>query len=162
MINGIDTEILQILQENARTTNADIARRVGLVPSAIADRIRKLEERGIIQGYRARLDSRALGLGLLAFVFVRTDDLCGESKAASEIAAVPEVLEIHHVAGEDCFLVKVRAADTEELGRLLRERIGNIASVRSTRTTIVLHTSKETDAIPLRKEEIEPAEAHHA
>jgi Lrp/AsnC family leucine-responsive transcriptional regulator len=152
MIDGIDKKILRILQENARTPNTEIARQVGLVPSAILERIRKLEERGVIQGYGVRLNGRAIGLGLLAFVLVRTDELCGESKAASALANIPEVLELHHIAGEDCFLVKVRTADTEELGQLLREQIGVIESVRSTRTTIVLHTTKETEALPLRED----------
>ena len=151
MIDGIDKKILRILQENARTPNTEIARQVGLVPSAILERIRKLEERGVIEGYGVRLNGRALGLGLLAFVLVRTDELCGESKAANALANIPEVLELHHIAGEDCFLVKVRTADTEELGRLLREQIGVIESVRSTRTTIVLHTTKETEALPLQE-----------
>src|SRR5215212_7243124 len=151
MIDSTDKKILNILQENARTPNTEIARRVGLVPSAILERIRKLEERGVIQGYGVRLDGRALGLSLLAFVLVRTDELCGESEAANKLASLPEVLELHHIAGEDCFLVKVRTADTEALGRLLREQIGAIESVRSTRTTIVLHTTKETEALPLQE-----------
>ncbi|HEX8184685.1 MAG TPA: Lrp/AsnC family transcriptional regulator [Blastocatellia bacterium] len=150
MINEIDKQILMILQENARTPNAEIARQVGLVPSAILERIRKLEERGVIQGYGARLNGRALGLGLLAFVLVRTDELSVEDEAAKALAKMPEVLEVHHIAGEDCFLVKVRTADTEALGRLLREQIGAIKSVRSTRTTIVLHTAKETGALPVQ------------
>jgi Lrp/AsnC family transcriptional regulator, leucine-responsive regulatory protein len=151
MIDEIDKQILKILQQNARTPNAEIARQVGLVPSAILERIRKLEERGVIQGYGVRLNGRALGLGLLAFVLVRTDELAGESVAASALCVMPEVLEVHHIAGEDCFLVKVRTADTESLGRLLREQIGAIESVRSTRTTIVLHTTKETEAISLQE-----------
>jgi Lrp/AsnC family leucine-responsive transcriptional regulator len=150
MINEIDKQILKILQENARTPNAEIARQVGMAPSAILERIRKLEERGVIQGYGVRLNGRALGLGLLAFVLVRTDELSVEDDAAQQLARMPEVLEVHHIAGEDCFLVKVRTADTEALGRLLREQIGAIKSVRSTRTTIVLHTAKETGALPLK------------
>lgn len=151
MIDSVDKKILRILQENARTPNTEIARQVGLVPSAILERIRKLEERGVIQGYGVRLNGQAIGLGLLAFVLVRTDELCGENKAARALANIPEVLELHHVAGEDCFLMKVRTADTEALGRLLRERIGALESVRSTRTTIVLHTTKETEALPLQE-----------
>ncbi|HKG20848.1 MAG TPA: Lrp/AsnC family transcriptional regulator [Blastocatellia bacterium] len=155
MINEIDKQILMILQQNARTSNAELARQVGLVPSAVLERVRKLEERGIIEGYSVRLNARKLGLGLVAFVFVRTDDYVREDKAAGQLAAIPEVLEVHHVAGEDCFLVKVRAEDTEQLGRILREKIATIKSVRSTRTTIVLNTSKETRELPL---ELEPPE----
>jgi Lrp/AsnC family leucine-responsive transcriptional regulator len=147
-----------ILQSNARTSNAEIARRVGLAPSAIFERIRKLEEKRLITGFTAKLDARQLGFGLIAFVFVKTDERAGATDAGVELAAIPEVLEVHNVAGEDCYLVKVRVADTEALGTLLRERLGAIPSVRSTRTTIVLQTTKETSEIPLTAT-AEPLEA---
>jgi Lrp/AsnC family leucine-responsive transcriptional regulator len=149
MIDAIDAEILTILQSNARTSNAEIARQVDLAPSAVFERIRKLEERGVIEGYAARVDPKAVDLPLLAFVFVRADDKPGADTTAARVAAIPEVLEVHHVAGEDCFLAKVRAADTESLGRLLRDRLGRIDSITSTRTTIVLGTVKETSALPI-------------
>jgi Lrp/AsnC family leucine-responsive transcriptional regulator len=149
MIDATDAEILKILQSNARTSNAEIARQVDLAPSAVFERIRKLEERGVIEGYAARVDPKAVDLPLLAFVFVRADDKPGADRTAARVAAIPEVLEVHHVAGEDCFLAKVRAADTEALGRLLRDRLGSIDSITSTRTTIVLGTVKETSAVPI-------------
>lgn len=149
MIDGIDTEILKILQSNARTSNAEIARQVDLAPSAVFERIRKLEERGVIEGYAARVNPDAVGLPLLAYVFVRDNDGPGTDLAAQQVAEIPGVLEVHHVAGEDCFLAKVRAKDPESLGRLLRERIGRIASITSTRTTIVLGTVKESAALPI-------------
>jgi len=148
MIDAIDREILKILQSNARTSNAEIARQVELAPSAIFERIRKLEERGVIEGYGARINPKVVGLALLAYVFVRADDRRADETAA-RVAAIPEVLEVHDVAGEDCLLVKVRAADTEALGRLLRERLGRIDAITSTRTTIVLETVKESSALPL-------------
>lgn len=152
MINETDRRILKILQENSRTTNAEIARQIGMAPSAILERIRKLEERGIIKGYGAQLAGHAVGRGLLAFIFVRLEDMAGEGKAANALSSIPEALEVHHVAGEDCFLLKVRAASTEALGHLLREQIGTIKGVRSTRTTIVLRTEKETTALPFDDE----------
>jgi Lrp/AsnC family transcriptional regulator, leucine-responsive regulatory protein len=148
-MDEIDRGILSILQEDARTSNAEIARQVGMAPSAIFERIRKLEERGVIQGYTARIDPRALGLGLLAFVFVRADEYVGAPETERLLAAMPEVQEVHHVAGEDCFLVKVRLADTAALGKLLRDEIGALKTVRSTRSTIVLDTVKETTQLPL-------------
>lgn len=119
-----------------------------MAPSAVFERIRKLEERGVITGYFARLSPRALGLGLLAFVFVRADQGLDAPETERRLAALPDVLEVHQIAGEDCFLVKVRAADTESLGRMLREDFNGIGTVRSTRTTIVLRTVKETMALP--------------
>jgi Lrp/AsnC family leucine-responsive transcriptional regulator len=149
MIDDIDTEILTIIQENARIPNAEIARRLGMAPSAILERIRKLEARGVIQGYEARLQPEALGLGLVAFVFVRADERVGQPQVGQQLAAIPEVQEVHHVAGEDCYLAKVRVANTAALGRLLHERFGAIEAVRSTRSTIVLTTLKETAQLPI-------------
>lgn len=149
MIDEIDMQILTMLQENARTPNAEIARQVGMAPSAIFERIRKLEARGIIQGYEARLNPQALGLGLLAFVFVRADERVGSMDTGALLAKIPEVQEVHHITGEDCYLVKVRTANTEALGRLLRDHFGTIEAVRSTRTTIVLSTLAESAKLPL-------------
>jgi Lrp/AsnC family leucine-responsive transcriptional regulator len=161
MINDLDRQILTILQKNARTSNAEVARQVGLAPSAVFERIRKLEERGVLRSYGARIDPRAVGLPLVAFTFVRSNDRPGGIQTAEKLAEIPEVLEVHHVAGEDCFLVKVRAADTESLGRLLRERLGKIGTITSTRTTIVLETVKETAELPIavREEDEEVASA---
>lgn len=120
-----------------------------MAPSAVFERVRKLEERGIITGYAARIAPEKVGMGLLAFVFVRVDEAVGAPTTESALAAIPEVQEVHHIAGEDCFLVKVRAPDTTSLGRLLREGIGAIATVRSTKTTIVLQTVKEGTRLPV-------------
>jgi Lrp/AsnC family transcriptional regulator, leucine-responsive regulatory protein len=150
MIDGIDRRISLIVQENARTTNSEIARQVGMAPSATLERLRKLESQGVITGYRAHLNPKALGLDLLAFVFIRANESVAHSgQVGQELARIPEVQEVHHVAGEDCYLVKVRTANTESLGLLLRERIGAIEAVTSTRTTIVLSTVKETTDLPV-------------
>ena len=148
MIDYTDAIILNILQSNARTSNAEIARQVDLAPSAIFERIRKLEERGVIEGYSARVNPKAVELPLLAFIFVRAEEKPGADRTAQRVAEIPEVLEVHQVAGEDCLLAKVRSADTETLGRLLRERLGSIETITSTRTTIVLDSVKETSQLP--------------
>ncbi|HEY7342621.1 MAG TPA: Lrp/AsnC family transcriptional regulator [Ktedonobacterales bacterium] len=155
MIDTIDTKILSILQNDARTSNAEIARRLGMAPSAILERIRKLETRGLIAGYEARLNPRPLDHGLLAFIYVRADERIGSREIGDELAAIPEVQEVHHIAGEDCYLLKVRVADTNALSDLLRQRLGPIDAIRSTRTTIVLSTIKETAQIPLPSTEKE-------
>lgn len=148
----MDARILLILQKNARTPNAEIAREVGLAPSAVFERIRKLEERGVIRGYRAEVDPQAVELSLLAFIFIRSNDRPGVQDTAGRLAELPEVLEVHHVAGEDCLLAKVRTRDTDALGRLLRD-LGAIPSITSTRTTIVLGSLKETGVLPLAEPE---------
>lgn len=148
-IDETDLHILQILQANARETQAEIARAVGLAPSAVLERLRKLEAKRVIRGYSADVDPRAVDKGLLAFVAVRSEEAPGDDNVARELARSPDVLEVHHVAGDDCYLIKVRARDAEQLGALLRTRIGRIRGVRSTRTTIVLETVKETHRLVL-------------
>ena len=153
IFDDIDLHILELLQANARETQAEIARAVGLAPSAVLERVRKLEARGALRGYVAQIDPKAIGLGLLAFVAVRSDEAGTENQIARALGEHPEVLEVHHVAGDDCYLVKVRVRDAEDLGQLLRTRIGRIPGVRSTRTTVVLETVKETSRLPLPKRE---------
>lgn len=151
IVDQLDLRILEILQANAKETQAEIARDVGLAPSAVLERVRKLEARGVIRGYSALVDPRALGLPMLAFVAVRSDEVGPADHVAQALAQSPEVLEVHHVAGDDCYLIKVRARDAEHLGVLLRTRFGRIAGVRSTRTTIVLETVKETSRLPIAR-----------
>lgn len=156
MLDEKDTRILEILQQDGRVTNVELARAVELTPSAMLERVRKLEERGFIKGYAALLDPHALGLGLVAFIFMRVDDrdnIVGNTEDTAEaMSALPSVLELHHLAGEDCFLVKVRARDTDDLYRILKEEFGQFKGIRGTRTTIVLKTVKETVRLPLGRE----------
>jgi Lrp/AsnC family transcriptional regulator, leucine-responsive regulatory protein len=155
MIDEKDGLILEALQQNGRATNVELAKAVGLTPSATLERVRKLEERGLIREYTARLDPQAVELGLVAFIFARVDDrddLVGRAEDTAEgLAQLPSVLELHHLAGEDCFLLKVRARDTDDLYRFLRDDLGRFKAIRSTRTTIVLKTVKETTRLPLPK-----------
>jgi Lrp/AsnC family leucine-responsive transcriptional regulator len=151
-MDSTDRKILNILQSDARTPNAELARQVGMAPSAVLERVRKLEEKGVIRGYEARLNPKALDYGLLAFVLVRTDERIGHPDSEQALTRIPEVQEVHHVAGQDCFLLKVRVANTDALQVLLRDQIGTIDTVRSTNTTIVLQTVKEVATIPVDSE----------
>src|SRR3954451_1770193 len=150
MIDETDGIILGLLQDNARISQADVARAVGLAPSAVLERIRKLEGRGVIRGYTALIDPHAVDQGMLAFVSVKSEEAPGDDSVARALAQCPEVLELHHVAGDDCYLLKVRARDAEHVGQLLRHRFGRIPGVVSTRTTIVLETVKETPRLSVR------------
>jgi Lrp/AsnC family leucine-responsive transcriptional regulator len=153
MIDEKDARILEALQKDGRMTNVELAKAAELTPSATLERVRKLEERGLIRGYMALLDPHSLELGLLAFIFVRVDDredIMGEADSTAEaLAALPSVQELHHLAGEDCFLIKVRARDTDDLYRILKEEFGQFKTIRSTRTTIVLKTVKETPRLSI-------------
>ena len=150
MIDNIDREILNIIQKDARISNAEIARQVELAPSAVLERVRKLEERGVIRGYSADIDPKVLGYGLTAIIAVRTSE-CGAG-VGELLAAVPEVQEVHEVAGDDCFYIKVRTQDTESLGVLLREKLKAVPNVINTRTTVVLKTFKEGNILPVEFE----------
>ncbi len=147
MFDDIDLRILQLLHRDGRIANAAIARDVGLAPSAVFQRIKKLEDEGVIQGYHARIDPAALDQGLLAFVTIQTGEGARAKETADMLASVPEVLEVHRVVGDDCFFLKVRVADTGALGALLDEKIQTLPPVASTRTTIVLSTAKDEDVL---------------
>lgn len=149
MFDNLDIQILNIIQSNARVSQADVARAVGLAPSAVLERLRKLEAKGVLTGYAALLDPEAIGLGQLAFVAVRTAGPLDVTDRAGElIAEIPGVLEVHHLAGEDCYLVKIRGRDAQHIGHLLRQ-MKVIPSVTQTRTTMVLSTVKDTPRLPL-------------
>ena len=151
MIDEISLNILNILLEKARIPNVEVARQVGMAPSAVLERIRKLEKQGIIDGYEVRLNPEQFNRRLIAFIFVGTDAHPDVSSPAVHdiLAEMPEVQEVHYVAGEDCLLLKLRVADHQELGALLRERIRPLPGVVSTRTLTVLSTHKETTRFPI-------------
>ena len=151
MIDEISLKILKILQEKARIPNVEVARQVGLAPSAVLERIRKLENQGFIDGYEVRLNPRRFSRSLVAFVIVATHKVTDEKQVGKKLSEMPGVQEVHYIAGEDAFLVKVRVSDNEELGQFIRDKISSIKAVKSTRTAIVLSTYKETARIPIDK-----------
>lgn len=138
-MDHIDRKILDLLQSNARMSNADIAREVKLAPSVTLSRIRKLEEKDIIAGYEAKLNPHALGMDMLAFVLIK---VTGDKDIESALVAIPGVQEVHNVAGDDCYLIKIRTRNTESLSQLLKEKVRGESI--STKTIIVLSTLKET------------------
>ena len=158
MLDDIDHKILSLLQKDARMPNAEIARQLKMAPSGILERLRRLKERGIIKAYMTHLDPKALDFGLLAFVFIKTNEKRVKWDVGKIIAKIPEVLEVHDIAGEDCYVVKLRTKDTESLYRLLRDNFGSIDAIASTRTTIVLRSTKDTTELPLGNKEKNLAE----
>ena len=145
-----DLMILSLLQPNSFLTNTDMAKKVGMAPSAVLERIKKLEQKGIIEGYPTRIKAEALELKLLAFIFVKTSEGPGNASVAKQLSKIPEVLELHHIAGEDCYLLKVRTKDPQSLIHLMREKF-RIPNLLSTKTTIVLETLKETNQLAIPK-----------
>ncbi|WP_027721415.1 Lrp/AsnC family transcriptional regulator [Maridesulfovibrio zosterae] len=150
-IDETDRRILTILQNSGRVSNADIARKVGMAPSAVLERVRKLERKGILVGYEAIVDPKSVGRSLTAFIFVNVNEGVGATSTGADLSQVPGVLEVHYCAGRDSYLIKVRCEDTDGLAIMLG-RIGRIDTVRDTNSTIVLNTIKESRAIPLEEE----------
>ncbi|MCA5006369.1 Lrp/AsnC family transcriptional regulator [Sphingobacterium bovistauri] len=142
-LDNIDYQILRIMQNNARTNNADIARELGMAPSAILERVKKLEQKEVILQYNAKINPAALDQNLLSFIFIKTSDIIGEQGVAYLLAEIPEVQEVHDIAGDDGYLIKVRTNDAAGLVDLMRNTLGKIEGIISTRTTIVLETVKE-------------------
>jgi Lrp/AsnC family leucine-responsive transcriptional regulator len=149
MIDETDHKILKILQEKARIPNVEVARRVGMAPSGVLERIRKLEKRGVIDGYEVRLNPEFFERSLVAFVTVSLCPGADETAAGQALSDIPEVQEVHFVAGKDAFLVKLRVADPPALGRLLRQNIAAAPGVSRTRTATALTTYKESARIPI-------------
>lgn len=150
MLDEISLKILKILQEKARIPNIDVARQVEMAPSAVLERIRKMERQGIIDGYEVRLNPEQFDRRLIAFIRVLTRSVGNQSQTGERLAAIPEVQEVHYVDGEDCYLIKIRIGDTAELATVIRDKIAAIDEVVATRTTTVLHTYKETARFPIR------------
>jgi Lrp/AsnC family leucine-responsive transcriptional regulator len=135
------------MQDNARTNNADIARELGMAPSAILERVKKLEQKEVILQYNARINPAALDQKMLSFIFIKTQDIIGVQKVGLLLAEIPEVLEVHDIAGEDGYLIKVRTNDSAGLVDLMRNTLSKIEGIISTRTTIVLETVKEDNKL---------------
>ena len=142
-MDAVDAAILDLLQGDARTTQAVIARKVGLSQPTVADRIRKLEQAKVITGYGARVDPRKLGKDIAAFVSVDIEHPRYFDGFAKKVMGMPEVLECHRVAGNESYVLKVRVEDTATLDQLLLGRLRIIPGVTRTHTTIVLASVKE-------------------
>ena len=151
LLDEIDLKILGLMQANARISNADLARELEMAPSAVLERVKKLEQKKVILQYNASINPLAVNQKLLAFIFIKVKDSGSDSKIAASMAKIPEVQEIHHVAGEDCFLVKVRTEDSASLMELMRKSLKSIPDVLSTKTTIVLETVKEQQQLVIPK-----------
>ncbi len=144
-IDEFDRRILRILERDGRLPNTTLAECVGLSPSACLRRVRRLERRGIIRGYRAVLDRQALGRSLLAYVAVGLDEHTGAAQTAFEraIAAVPEVRECHNVTGNVEYLLRVETADLAAYKRFHTDVLGSLPHVRTIQTYVVLASPKD-------------------
>ncbi len=150
-LDKTDLQILELMQPNARISNAELARELNMAPSAVLERVKKLEQKQVILQYNTQVNPQALQLKLLAFIFIKSADGVGCGTLGKDLADIPEVQEVHNIAGEDCYLVKIRVADAASLMGLMRGSFSKIKSIISTKTTIVLETVKEQQQLVIPK-----------
>lgn len=150
-LDEVDLSILTVLQSEGRITNADLARKVGLSPPSVHQRVRKLEEAGFIQGYEAVLNLEKLGYNLKVYVQIGLS-LHQEQpieRFRKAVASIPEVLECMHVSGDFDFLLKIVVKDMPSYEVLVREKISKIRGVGRVQSSFVLQTNKETRQVSL-------------
>ena len=148
-LDATDAHILDLLQADGRIKRTTIADAVGLSLPSVSDRMRKLEERGVIVGYHAVVDAHALGRDVTAFVRILSTGSEHYDTFVDAVTAMDEVLELHSITGEGSHMVKARVRDTRALEGLLG-RLQALPGVRGTQTSIVLSTRKETRALRAR------------
>ncbi|WP_342331086.1 Lrp/AsnC family transcriptional regulator [Pedobacter sp. FW305-3-2-15-E-R2A2] len=142
-LDKIDLAILRLMQENSRISNVHMAKELEMAPSAVLERVKKLEQKNVITQYTARINPVAVDLKLLAFISLKAPHNIGCMDTANELSKLKEVQEVHIIAGDDCYLVKVRTTDSASLMALMRNSFSKIPNILSIRTTIVLETVKE-------------------
>ena len=152
MIDDIGFKILTILQNKARIPNVEVARQVNMAPSAVLERIRKLENQGYIDGYEVRLNPKRFNRAMVAFLDIDLQDPGFRTPVADALARITAIQEVHFIAGPDRFLVKLRVADAADLDHLLQHAITPIEGLARIATHIVLATTKETAKIPIAEE----------
>lgn len=150
-LDSIDMTILKELQQDARVTTVELARRINLSPTPCANRIRRLQREGYIIGFHARLNPARLGRALLVFVNVKLRNTDERALAAFNraMARLPEVLECHMVGGGFDYLIKLRVHDMKEYRAFLGQVIGAMESVENTHSYFVMEEVKETPLLPL-------------
>jgi Lrp/AsnC family leucine-responsive transcriptional regulator len=148
-IDDIDRTLLGLLQENGRTSYAELGKAVGLSISSVNERVRKLHDRGVIEGVYSAISPSALRLDLLAFIFVGWTDPATEAQFLARVAKEPSILECHHVTGSWNYLLKVRTHTTRDLESFLSSIVKGVPGVQRTETLIVMSSAKETFHLPL-------------
>ncbi|MDR2223079.1 MAG: Lrp/AsnC family transcriptional regulator [Flavobacteriaceae bacterium] len=146
-LDEIDLRILRMMQDNARINNSELARELGMAPSAVLERVKKLEAKEAILAYHAKINPNAIDQKMLSFIFIKVDEIIGDEETGRLLAEIPEVLEVHDIAGDDGYIIKVRTSDSLALVNLMRNSLSKIQGIISTRTIIVLQTVKEDNKL---------------
>ena len=150
-IDTIDKKILKTLQKNAKITNARLSKEIGLSPAPTLERVRKLETRGIISGYHAKLDKSKIGLGVSTYVMVslKSHNKKNLDLFIEKIKDVENIVECHHITGSGDFILKVVAKDIESYQKLMLEKVSEIESTDSLQSMVILSTFKDNKEMSL-------------
>ena len=151
-MDTLDKKAISFLMKHGRATWAELGQLLGLSAPSAAERVRKLEEQGVLRGYAALADAASLGYPLTAYVSVTLASHRQRTTFLRAIQKIEQVAECHHVAGDDDYLLKVRCRGTQDLDHLLARQLKEKLGVARTRTTIVLSTAKETVRVPVAQE----------
>ncbi len=144
-----DLQILKILQKKARIPNVEVARTVGMAPSAVLERIKKLEARGVIQGYEVRLNPEMFRSTMVVFAHIRVKDPSRIWETGKALSAIGQIQEVHYIAGDDCLVAKLRVSGNQELEQIIKTQITGAGQLESIKTHIVLSSFKESAKIVL-------------
>lgn len=148
-MNTIDYKVINELMLNGRMTWAELGNILGLSSPATADRVKRLQEQGVIKGFTTLIDPEAVGCALTAFIAVTLAHPSQRQEFFEQVTVLAEIQECHHVAGDDDYLLKVRCQSTRDLERIINDELKSISGVTKTRTTIVLNTLKDTPNLPI-------------
>ena len=150
-LDKIDKQILGILQHNGKITNAQLSKEVGLSPAPTLERVKKLEQSGVIHSYHAQVDPSKIGLGVSTFIHVT---LVSHKKSSinsfvEQINKIDEVVECHHITGQGDFILKVVSTNIEDYQQLMLEVICEIPEIDDLQSTIILSTFKDSKKMPI-------------
>jgi len=150
-LDSTDRQLLEALQQDARTTIAELAQRVSLSPSPCWRRVRQLEESGVIAGYHARLSRDKLGYGVTGFVHLQMNNHMPDAMAAfeREVVALPQVLSCHNLSGRYDYLIEAIAPDLESFSQLVRVKIRSLPGVKEISTSFSLKEVKHAGSLPV-------------
>jgi Transcriptional regulators len=150
-LDAIDRRILRVLQQDGRVSNTDLANKIGMPPTSLGDRLRRLQRNGYILGFSAKLNPQQLGFGLLVFIEVLLDKTTPDifDRFAQAVRNAPEVLECHMVGGGFDYLIKTRLADMATYRRFLGDVILALPGVKETRTYAVMEEVKNDGPLPI-------------
>ena len=150
-LDPIDRKILELLQTNSNITNAQLASEIGLSPAPTLERVKKLENSGVIKSYHAVVDQSSIGLGVCTFVTVslKGHNKDNIDKFIKAISKIEDVIECHHVTGQADFILKIVASDIPAYQSLMLEKVSNIEVVDNMQSTVILSTFKDSRVIPI-------------